>query len=65
MWALQDLRRVLGIAGARVIPGEVAVPRAHEAFDAEGRLTSQAIAVRLREHLAALVDEAVLPALAA
>jgi chromate reductase len=65
MWALQDLRRVLGIAGARVISGEVAVPRAHEAFDAEGRLTSQAIAVRLRDHLAALVDEAVLPALAA
>jgi chromate reductase, NAD(P)H dehydrogenase (quinone) len=65
MWAQQDLRRVLGIAGARVIAGEVAVPRAHEAFDKEGRLASAAIAELLRDHLAALVDEAVPPALAA
>ena len=64
MWAQQDLRRVLGIAGARVIDGELSVPRAHEVF-ANGRLTSPAIAERLRAHLAALVDQAVAPALAA
>ena len=65
MWAQQDLRRVLGIAGARVIDGELAVPRAHEVFDSEGTLASPLIAERLRNHLAALVDQAVPPALAA
>lgn len=64
MWAQQDLRRVLGIAGARVIEGELAVPRAHEVFD-DGRLTSSVIAERLQTHLAALVHQAVPPALAA
>ena len=65
MWAQQDLRRVLGIAGARVIAGEVAVPRAHEAFDAEGRLSSTVIAGRLRDHLEALVEHAMPTVLAA
>ena len=65
MWAQHDLQRVLGIAGARVIGGELAVPRAHEVFDSEGRLTSPVIAERLRNHLAALVDQAAPSALAA
>src|SRR4029079_7583272 len=39
IWAQQDLRRILGIAGARVIEGEVAVAEAQHAFDEEGRLT--------------------------
>jgi len=30
MWAQADLRKILGIAGARVAPVELAVPRAHE-----------------------------------
>jgi chromate reductase len=30
LWAQQDLRRILGIAGARVVEGELPVPRAHE-----------------------------------
>ncbi len=34
IWAQQDLRRVLGIAGARVVRGELPVSRAHEKFDA-------------------------------
>jgi len=63
LWAQQDLRRILGIAGARVLPGELAVPHADEAFDAEGRLTSPRLAQRLEDHLAALAAEAV-PALA-
>ena len=65
MWAQQDLRRVLGIAGARVIDGELPVPRAHEVFDTEGRLVSPIVAERLRIHLAALVEQAVPVALAA
>ena len=33
LWAQQDLRRILGIAGARVVEGEIPVPRAHEGLD--------------------------------
>ena len=65
MWAQQDLRRVLGIAGARVIDGEVSVPRAHEAFDDDGNLVSPVLANRLRDHLVALAERAVPTALAA
>ena len=58
IWAQQDLRRVLGLAGARVVEGEVPVPRAHEKFDAEGQLVDPLIAERLHAHLDALVAEA-------
>jgi chromate reductase, NAD(P)H dehydrogenase (quinone) len=64
IWAQQDLRRVLGIAGARVIDGEVAVAQAQDAFDADGRLTDPILRERLRDHLADLVREAA-PALLA
>ena len=39
-WAQADLRKILGIAGARVAPVELAVPRAHETLgaDLEGQL---------------------------
>jgi chromate reductase len=33
LWAQQDLRRILGIAGARVVGSELPVARAHEGFD--------------------------------
>ena len=33
LWAQQDLRRILGIAGARVVGDELPVSRAHEGFD--------------------------------
>ena len=33
MWAQAELRKILGIAGARVATAELSVPRAHEAFD--------------------------------
>jgi chromate reductase len=65
LWAIQDLRRVLGVAGARVIDGEVSVPRAREAFDELGAPTSPVVAERLRGHLDALVDEARVLAVAA
>lgn len=58
IWAQQDLRRILGIAGARVIEGEVPVARAPEVFDENGRLVDAGVAHRLRQHLSRLVDEA-------
>jgi chromate reductase len=33
LWAQQDLRRILGIAGARVVGEPVPVSKAHEGFD--------------------------------
>ncbi|HET9461817.1 MAG TPA: NADPH-dependent FMN reductase [Gaiellaceae bacterium] len=65
IWAQQDLRRVLGITGARVIEGELPVSKAHEAFDSEGRLSNAILAERLRTHLAALVDNTAPAAIAA
>jgi chromate reductase, NAD(P)H dehydrogenase (quinone) len=62
IWAQQDLRRILGIAGARVIEGEFPLSRAQNAFDEHGRLRNPAQADRLREHLATLVAEAQIPA---
>jgi chromate reductase, NAD(P)H dehydrogenase (quinone) len=41
MWAQADLRRVLGITGARMVGAEMALPRAQDAFDDEGRLAPQ------------------------
>jgi chromate reductase, NAD(P)H dehydrogenase (quinone) len=58
IWAQQDLKRILGISGARVVPGELPVSKAHEKFDEAGRLVDPFVAERLRGHLAALVDEA-------
>ena len=65
IWAQQDLRRILGLAGARVVDGELPVPRAQEKFDAAGRLVDAALAERLRTHLAALIAEAAPVAVAA
>jgi chromate reductase len=64
IWAQQDLRRVLGIAGARVIEGELPVARAQYAFDKSGQLVNALVAERLRDHLVALVHDAA-PALIA
>ena len=55
MWAQADLRRVLGLSGARVVAGNLPVERAHERFDAGGRLVDE----RVRERLAAVVAELV------
>jgi chromate reductase len=64
IWAQQDLRRILGIAGARVIDGEVPVAHAQNVFDSSGRLLDPLVSERLRDHLVALVHD-VAPALAA
>jgi len=56
LWAQQDLRRILGIAGARVIEGDLPVARAQSAFDESGRLVDAVLAERLRERLEALAE---------
>jgi chromate reductase, NAD(P)H dehydrogenase (quinone) len=48
MWAQADLRKILGVAGARVVADELPVTRAHEKFDAEGRLLDGELFERLR-----------------
>ena len=64
MWAQQDLRRILGIAGARVVCPELPVSRAQDVCDPDGG-PSPIVAERLRTHLAELVHEAAPIAIAA
>jgi chromate reductase, NAD(P)H dehydrogenase (quinone) len=59
LWAQQDLKRILGIAGARVVGTEIPVSRAHERFDADGRLLDGEVFEQLRLHLTTLASEAV------
>lgn len=49
VWAQADLRRSLGIAGARVLEVELPVARAHERFDEDGRLLDDDLRGRLAE----------------
>jgi chromate reductase len=58
MWSQADLRKVLGVAGARVVSDELPVARAHEKFDAEGRLLDAELFERLRLVLRTLASEA-------
>ena len=58
MWAQADLRKILGVAGARVVADELPVTRAHEKFDAEGRLLDGELFERLRLLLETLAREA-------
>jgi chromate reductase, NAD(P)H dehydrogenase (quinone) len=57
-WAQSELRKSLGLAGARVLDEEVAVPTVHEAFKEDGRLARGGTRRRLREVPAQLVSEA-------
>jgi chromate reductase len=59
LWAQQDLKRILGIAGARVVGTEIPVSRAEERFDNEGRLLDGELFEQLRLHLTTLAAEAV------
>jgi chromate reductase len=59
LWAQQDLKRILGVAGARVVGTEIPVGRAEERFNAEGRLLDGEIFEQLRLHLTTLASEAV------
>lgn len=58
MWAQADLRKILGVAGARVVSDELPVARAHEKFDAEGRLLDAELFERLGLVLGTLASEA-------
>ena len=64
LWAQADLRKTLGVAGARVVGDELPVTRAHEKFDADGRLLDEELRGRLTLLLETLAAEAA-PALAA
>jgi chromate reductase, NAD(P)H dehydrogenase (quinone) len=59
LWAQQDLKRILGIAGARVVGTEIPVTRADERFDGEGRFLDGEVFEQLRLHLTTLASEAV------
>ena len=56
-WAQDELRKVLGSAGARVLDEGLAVPRAHEAFDEHGRPLRPELAEGLDGVLEALASE--------
>jgi chromate reductase len=65
MWAQADLRKILGVAGARVVGDELPVTRAHERFDSEGRLLDAELFERLRLGIETLASESVPTALVA
>jgi chromate reductase len=57
VWAQAELRKVLAAMGARVVEVEIAVGRAHEKFDEEGRLLDEDIREQLEDTLALLAAE--------
>jgi chromate reductase len=59
LWAQQDLKRILGVAGARVVGPEIPVTRADQKLDPEGRLLEGGTFEKLRLHLTTLASEAV------
>jgi chromate reductase len=56
MWAQDHLRKALGLAGARVLGGELAVAAAPERFDSDGRLTDPETRERLTEVVQDLLE---------
>src|SRR6201987_1555879 len=58
VWAQADLRKSLGLAGARVLDEELAVPAAHDASPDDGRLKRGAPRRRLAEILELLIAQA-------
>jgi chromate reductase len=56
IFAQQDLRRVLGRAGARVVDEELAVPHAQAHLSPDGRLEDEVLRTRLAQVLVALAD---------
>jgi len=57
VWAQAELRKALGLAGARVLSQELALPTAHEAFEENGRLVRGATRRALRRILGDLIAE--------
>ncbi len=58
VWAQAELRKVLAAMGARVADVEIAVGRAGESFDADGRLVDDGVREQLQAALATLAAEA-------
>jgi chromate reductase len=58
IWAQAEVRKVLGAMGARVAEGEVAIGRAMDRFDADGRLNEPNLEEEVREIVSTLVAEA-------
>ncbi|MHB1570477.1 MAG: NADPH-dependent FMN reductase, partial [Solirubrobacteraceae bacterium] len=56
MWAQDQLRRSLGIAGARVLDAELAVGAAGQLFDSDGTLTDSETRERLSELVERLIE---------
>ncbi|HVI16809.1 MAG TPA: NAD(P)H-dependent oxidoreductase [Gaiellales bacterium] len=56
MWAQAELRKVLGLTGARVVNGDLSLARAHEHFDQSGTLAAPHD-TRLSQVLDALLAE--------
>ena len=56
MWAQAELRKVLGLSGARVVNGDLSLARAHEHFDETGTLAAPHD-TRLSQVLDALLAE--------
>ena len=60
VWSQAELRKILGQAmGANIADVEVAVGRAFDKFDADGRLIDEDVRTQLRDTLATLADVAV------
>ena len=64
MWAQADLRKILGVAGARVVGDELPVTRVHEKLDPAGRLLDAELFERLRLLLETVAVESI-PAIVA
>jgi chromate reductase, NAD(P)H dehydrogenase (quinone) len=58
VWSQAELRKVLGAMGARVVDGEVAVGRAMERFNSEGRLNDPNLDEQVHEVVQGLLVEA-------
>ena len=58
VWAQAELRKVLGATGARVTQGEVAVGRAQDRFDEDGRLNDPNLEEEVREVVELLLADA-------
>ncbi len=61
-WAQQDLARILGIAGARVLDERVTVAKAGSVVDDGGSITSESIRASIADLATAIVREAELAA---
>jgi len=58
VWAQAELKKVIGLIGARVLPIELPVPKANDRFDADGRLIDDELRVTLSEVVNDLVAAA-------